>query len=98
VVREGFADRAYTPQGRLVSRREPGAVITDRAEVAARGARLAAGLPVPACDGSEIVVRAESICVHGDTDGAVALAAGLRRELAAAGIDCRPFAAAAADR
>ena len=92
VVREGFADRAYTPRGRLLSRREPGAVITDPAEVAARGARLAAGLPVSACDGSEVTVDADSICVHGDTQGAVALAAGLRRALAEAGIECRAFA------
>ena len=96
VVREGFADRAYTPQGRLLSRREPGAVITDPAEVAARGARLAAGLPVSACDGSEVTVEADSICVHGDTHGAVALAAGLRRALAEAGIECRAFADPAA--
>jgi len=92
VVSEGFADRAYTAQGRLLPRREPGAVITDRAEAAARGARLAAGLPVSACDGTEIVVEADSICVHGDTEGAVALAAELRRALAEAGIECRPFA------
>jgi UPF0271 protein len=94
VVSEGFADRAYTPAGRLLSRREPGAVITDPAEVAARGTRLAAGLPVTAHDGTEIVVEAGSICVHGDTEGAVELAAGLRRALAGAGIECRPFAAA----
>ena len=98
VVGEGFADRAYTPQGALVSRREPGAVITDRSEVAARGARLAAGLPVAARDGTELVVHADSICVHGDTEGAVALAAALRAALAEAGIECRPFAAVAADR
>jgi 5-oxoprolinase (ATP-hydrolysing) subunit A len=98
VVTEGFADRAYTPAGRLLSRREPGAVITDPAEVAARGARIAAGLPVAAHDGTEVVIEAGSICVHGDTEGAVELAAGLRRALARTGIECRPFAAAAADR
>jgi UPF0271 protein len=94
VVGEGFADRAYTPRGRLASRREPGAVITDPAEVAARGVRLAAGLPVTAVDGSQVSVEAGSICVHGDTEGAVDLAAGLRRALAEAGIECRPFASA----
>jgi 5-oxoprolinase (ATP-hydrolysing) subunit A len=92
VVRECFADRAYTPDGRLLSRREPGAVITDPAQVAERGARLAAGRPVAACDGTEVVVEAESICVHGDTPGAVGLAAALREALAGAGIACRPFA------
>ncbi len=98
VVTEGFADRAYTPRGRLLSRREPGAVITDPADVAARGTRIAAGLPIAADDGTELVVRADSICVHGDTAGAVTLAAGLRHALAAAGVECRPFAAVAASR
>ena len=73
-------------------------MITDPAEVAARGIRLAAGLPIAAHDGTELVVRADSICVHGDTAGAVTLATGLRRALAAAGIECRPFAAVAASR
>ena len=92
VIREGFADRAYTPGGRLLSRREPGAVITDPAEVARRGVRLAAGLPIAAHDGTQIVVEADSICVHSDTDGALPLAAALRGALAEAGIECRPFA------
>ena len=94
VVREGFADRAYTPAGRLLPRREPGAVITDPAQVAARGVRLAAGQPIPAHDGTDITVAADSICVHSDTAGAVELATALRRGLAEAGIGCRPFAAA----
>jgi 5-oxoprolinase (ATP-hydrolysing) subunit A len=91
VVSEGFADRAYTPGGRLVSRREPGAVITDPGEVAERGVQIAAGLPVSAHDGTALTVRADSICVHGDTEGAVALATALRTALAKAGILCRPF-------
>jgi UPF0271 protein len=93
VAREGFADRAYTPAGRLVSRREPGAVITDPAQAAARGAAIAAGQPVTASDGSQITVGADSICVHGDTAGAVTLATALRQGLADAGIECRPFTA-----
>ncbi|HEY3733404.1 MAG TPA: 5-oxoprolinase subunit PxpA [Streptosporangiaceae bacterium] len=96
VISEGFADRAYTPEGRLLSRREPGAVITDPADVAARGVRLAAGLPIRAHDGTEIVIDADSICVHSDTEGAVALATELRLELAAAGIACRPATGPAA--
>jgi 5-oxoprolinase (ATP-hydrolysing) subunit A len=92
VAREGFADRAYTATGRLVPRRTPGAVITDVAEVAQRGTQLAAGQPVPAHDGTPIVVSADSICVHSDTEGAVALATGLRHALEQAGIACRPFA------
>jgi UPF0271 protein len=91
VVSEGFADRAYTAAGRLVPRRLPGSVITDPAQVAERGVRLAQGLPVAAQDGTEISVAADTICVHGDTPGAVALATALRRALTDAGLTCRPF-------
>jgi 5-oxoprolinase (ATP-hydrolysing) subunit A len=91
VISEGFADRAYTPAGRLLSRREPGAVITNPAEVAARGVRLAAGQPVAAQDGTEITVHADTICVHGDTPGAIELATALRHALAKANIPCHPF-------
>jgi UPF0271 protein len=94
VVQEGFADRAYTPDGRLVPRREPGAVITDPDVVAARGAAIAAGRPVTAHDGTEITVAADTICVHSDTAGAVELATALRRGLAEAGIECRAFSSA----
>jgi UPF0271 protein len=94
VVSEGFADRAYTPDGALLPRREPGAVITDPAEVAQRGVQIASGRPITAHDGTEITVAADSICVHGDTAGAVELASALRRELSGAGIACRPFALA----
>jgi 5-oxoprolinase (ATP-hydrolysing) subunit A len=82
VVREGFADRGYTAQGRLVPRREPGAVLTDPAAVAARGLRLARAEPIQAADGSLITVEIDSLCVHGDTPGAVALAVALRKSLA----------------
>jgi len=91
VAGEGFADRAYRPDGRLVSRREPGAVLTDQAEVARRGAAIAAGQPITAIDGTELVVRADSICVHGDTAGAVALATALRESLTESGTHCRSF-------
>ncbi|MCL2394136.1 MAG: LamB/YcsF family protein [Acidimicrobiaceae bacterium] len=92
VVQEGFADRAYTAAGRLVSRREPGAVITDPAAVAARGVRLASGAPVEAIDGSGVTVEIGSLCVHGDTPGAVELARHLRKALAGHGIEVAPFA------
>jgi 5-oxoprolinase (ATP-hydrolysing) subunit A len=82
VVREGFADRAYTNDGRLVSRRQAGAVLTDPAEVAARGLRIATGKAVEAIDGTPIVVDADSICVHGDTPDAPRLAGALRQALA----------------
>lgn len=93
VIGEGFADRGYAPDGRLLPRRSAGAVITDPAQVARRGLALATGHAITAGDGTPLTVAAESICVHGDTEGAVTLAAALRRELAEAGVTCRPFAA-----
>jgi 5-oxoprolinase (ATP-hydrolysing) subunit A len=91
VVPEAFADRAYTPAGRLVSRKETGAVITDPAEVADRGRRLALREPIEAQGGAKLQVQAGSICVHSDTPGSVALAAALRDSFAAAGVDVRAF-------
>jgi 5-oxoprolinase (ATP-hydrolysing) subunit A len=92
VVREGFADRGYTAQGRLVPRREPGAVRTDPAEVADRGLRLALAEPIQAADGSPVTVEIDSLCVHGDTPGAVALAAALRKSLAGHDVEVASFA------
>jgi 5-oxoprolinase (ATP-hydrolysing) subunit A len=91
-VGECFADRAYTPEGRLVSRREPGAVLTDPDEVVDRAVRMAAEGTVTATDGSSVAVDAASICVHGDTPGAAELARRVRAGLAAAGIAVAPFA------
>jgi 5-oxoprolinase (ATP-hydrolysing) subunit A len=91
VVLEAFADRAYTPAGRLVPRREAGSVITDPAIVADRGGRLALGQPIEAQAGGTLKVEAGSICVHSDTPGSVALAAALRDGLAAAGVEVRAF-------
>ncbi|KGN41484.1 LamB/YcsF family protein [Knoellia aerolata] len=91
-VSEAFADRAYTPDGLLVSRREPGAVLEDPAEVARRCVQLVRHGTVTAVDGSTIRVAAQSICVHGDTPGAVDIARAVRRSLADAGITVRPFA------
>ncbi|MFL6055627.1 MAG: LamB/YcsF family protein [Actinoallomurus sp.] len=81
IVNECFADRAYTPAGRLVPRREPGAVIHDVAQVAERALRMAVDGVVEATDGTEIPVNARSICVHGDTPGAVELAQAVRKAL-----------------
>jgi 5-oxoprolinase (ATP-hydrolysing) subunit A len=92
VVREGFADRGYTAQGRLVSRREPGAVRTDPAEVADRGLRLARAESIQAADGSPVTVEIDSLCVHGDTPGAVVLAAALRKSLADHDVEVASFA------
>jgi UPF0271 protein len=93
VFHEVFADRAYTPEGRLVSRREPGAVLHDPAEVAERCVRVATDGEIVAIDGSVIKVRADSICVHGDTPGAVRIARTVRAELDDAGVTIAPFAA-----
>ena len=70
-VPEAFADRAYLSDGRLVPRREPDSVLTDPAVVAARAVRLATEHEVVAVDGTVVRVHARSICIHGDTPGAV---------------------------
>jgi UPF0271 protein len=93
-VPEAFADRAYTPRGTLVSRREPGAVLHDAGEIAARCARLAARGEIVAADGTVVPVRAASICVHGDTPGAVGVARAVRAALTEAGATLAPFAPA----
>ncbi len=91
-VEEAFADRAYTSQGRLVPRSEPGAVIQDASVVAERALRLALGQPVEDRTGQLLLVEAGSLCVHGDTPGAVELAKTLRAALDRAGILVRAFA------
>ncbi|MFV2198591.1 LamB/YcsF family protein [Nocardiopsis sp. LOL_012] len=89
--REAFADRAYTPQGTLVSRREPGAVLHDPDTIAERCLRIARGEPVEAADGTEIVIEADSLCVHGDSPGAVETAAAVAERLRAEGVALEPF-------
>jgi 5-oxoprolinase (ATP-hydrolysing) subunit A len=91
-VAEGFADRGYTPDGTLVPRREPGALVHDPAAVGARAVRMAADGRVEAVDGSTIAVEVESVCVHGDTPGAVELARAVRTALTEAGLGPAPFA------
>ncbi|WP_116449943.1 LamB/YcsF family protein [Blastococcus litoris] len=90
-VPEGFADRGYTPDGRLVPRREPGALVEDPAAVAGRAVRMATEGVVTAVDGSTVPVPAESICVHGDTPGAARLARAVRTALTDAGVTVRSF-------
>jgi UPF0271 protein len=96
VVREAFADRAYTPEGTLVSRRLPGAVIADAEAVTRRVVQMATEGTITAIDGSTVKVDAQSICVHGDTPGAVEIAQGVRDALVRAGVTLRAFASAAA--
>ena len=91
-VAEAFADRAYNPDGTLVSRREEGAVLHDNEAVARNMVLLATEGKIVARDGSVLDVRAESICVHGDTPGAVAMAGAVRAGLEAAGVTVRSFA------
>lgn len=89
---EAFADRAYNPDGTLVSRREEGAVLHDDDEITRNMVRLATEGKIVARDGSILDVRADSICVHGDTPGAVAMAGAVHAGLEAAGVTVRSFA------
>lgn len=91
VVAEAFADRAYAPDGTLLPRREPGAVLTGPQEVADRVVRWARTGTFTAVDGSEVRVDAASVCVHGDSPGAVAMARAVRRGLEDAGTTLVPF-------
>ncbi|HZI96955.1 MAG TPA: 5-oxoprolinase subunit PxpA, partial [Actinomycetales bacterium] len=89
-VPEAFADRAYTAAGLLLDRREPDALLTDPAEVAAQAVQLAAGA-VTAVDGTVVDVVAESLCLHGDSPHAVTSALAVRRALDEAGVVVAPF-------
>jgi 5-oxoprolinase (ATP-hydrolysing) subunit A len=91
-AREAFADRAYNPDGTLASRKLPGSVVTDPEEVAQRAVRMVAEGKATAIDGSEIALRADTLCIHGDTPGAPILARAVRAALEAAGIAIRPLA------
>ena len=79
VVAEAFADRAYTPQGELVSRTLPGAVLHDEALITERMLNLVREGTLQAIDGSTVRIEADSICVHGDSPGAVSIARNLRQ-------------------
>jgi UPF0271 protein len=95
-VAEAFADRGYTPTGELVSRRLPGALLHDPVEVADRVVRMVLDHQVRAVDGTTVPLHPQSVCVHGDTTGAVALAGHVRSALATAGIEVALFTAATA--
>jgi 5-oxoprolinase (ATP-hydrolysing) subunit A len=90
-VAEAFADRAYTPDGGLVPRREADSVLTDVDVVAERAVRIATDNEIVAVDGTVVSVRVRSICVHGDTPGAVDLARAVRAALDAAGVGVYRF-------
>ncbi|MDI3386670.1 5-oxoprolinase subunit PxpA [Streptomyces sp. B-S-A8] len=91
-VTEAFADRAYTDEGTLVPRTRAGAVITSGDEVVARSLDLAANGSVASLTGRRVDVGARSLCLHGDTPGAVELAREVRARLEADGVDVRAFA------
>ena len=88
---EFFADRAYNPDGSLVSRSTPGAVLHHGREVADRIVKLVSEGKVTAIDGSEMVLNAETICVHGDNPEALALVRKIREALANSGIEVCPM-------
>ena len=90
-VPEAFADRGYTAAGTLVARSAPGALLSDPAEVAQRVVRMVVDGSVLAVDGGDIDVRAESICVHGDSPGAVQMASAVATALRQAGVTVRAF-------
>lgn len=90
-VSEAFADRAYNPDGTLVSRSLPGAVLEDPQQVAEHVLRMATESAVRAIDGSVLKIRAESICVHGDSPGAVAMATAVKSALGDAGVSIGSF-------
>jgi UPF0271 protein len=92
VVAEAFADRAYNDDGTLVPRGQPGSVKSDPAEVSARAVAMVTRNEVESASGQPVRIQARSICIHGDTAGAVALARAVRHALAKMGVRLAPFA------
>ena len=90
LIREAFADRAYTREATLVPRQLPGAVLHDPGEIARRCVAIATGSPITDIDGGSLTVHADSICVHGDSSGAVGIAASVRAALTSAGVTIQP--------
>jgi UPF0271 protein len=91
-VTEAFADRGYTAQATLVPRSQPGALLDDSAAVAQRMVQMLTTGRMQSIDGVEIAVSAQSICVHGDTPGAVTMAVAVRKALVEAGVEIRAVA------
>jgi UPF0271 protein len=96
VLEEGFADRAYTADGALMARQEPGSVYSEPARAAAQALGLAERGTVAASDGTTLTLAVDTLCLHGDSPNALAMARAVRDALAAAGIavaappTCRP--------
>jgi len=89
---EAFADRGYTPEGTLVPRGRPGALVDDPGAVAERVAAMARDRRVTSVAGTPVTVAADTICLHGDTPGAAVLAAAIRARLTRDGIEVRGLA------
>jgi UPF0271 protein len=90
-VAEAFADRAYRPDGTLVPRSEPAALLSDPGAIAERVVRLVVEGQLTATDGTQVSLDAESVCLHGDTPGAVAIAHAVRSALETAGVRLASF-------
>jgi UPF0271 protein len=90
-VAEAFADRAYQPDGQLISRSDAGAVLTDPAQIAERVLSMVTTGSVTAVDGSAVAIEVESVCVHGDSPDAVTIAGAVRERLLAEGIELAAF-------
>lgn len=95
MAHEVFADRAYEDDGNLVSRRKPGAVLHNPAEIAERVVRMVEDGAVVSVTGKIIKMRTDTVCIHGDTPGAVEIARGVREALKDRGIEVAPFKRAA---
>jgi len=89
IAREGFADRAYNADGSLVSRRLPGAMVTDPDLAAARTVRLVTDGLLETIDGNDLAMRVDSICVHSDTPGSLEIMRAIRHELERSGVMIR---------
>jgi 5-oxoprolinase (ATP-hydrolysing) subunit A len=94
-VGEGFADRGYRPDGSLVPRSQPAALVTSAEDVVGRAVRMATAGEVEAVDGTVLPMPVSSICVHGDTPGAVGLARAVRAGLTSAGVSLSRFGSGA---
>jgi 5-oxoprolinase (ATP-hydrolysing) subunit A len=91
MAHEIFADRAYEDDGSLVSRRKPGSVLQDPAQIARRVVRMVQDGAVTSVSGKVIKMRMDTVCIHGDTPGAVEIGRGVRQALKDNGIDVAPF-------
>jgi UPF0271 protein len=91
VVYEAFPDRAYTPEGNLVSRKQPGAVIKDPEVVSKRALKMAKEGKVIAVEGTTIPLEVQTLCVHGDTPTAVDLVKNIRTILKDNGVEVKPM-------